>query len=326
MLQNYAIALGGGLAAALLFAACASGSLESAALLYVAPLPLMLVTLGWGLIYGAFSAGAAIAGVALIVNPVSAAFYAVLLTLPALLLSLGAARPPGAFVQRLFPLSEARRPSLGAVLTFAALLSACVGLAILACVVSYFDGFQGAKDALDSAIAGVLKDAIDKGLELPPEFDAAALASAWVKVFPALTAAGMTLMFSVNLYLAGRLVHLSQLQPLRWRDVANGLLLPPWLAGVLALTALLGYYLPGAIGGGALIIAGALTMAFLLQGLAVLHAMTRGFILRPAMIAAVYFAILIITRTAFATLVGLGAIESFLHFRARLAAQGPNSA
>ena len=48
MIATVLIALAGGCASALMFASIISGALISLLLLYLAPLPLMVVALGWG--------------------------------------------------------------------------------------------------------------------------------------------------------------------------------------------------------------------------------------------------------------------------------------
>ena len=53
MFHRIAVAIGAGCAAALLFAVSAQTSAVAMALTYLAPLPIMIATLGWGLDSGA---------------------------------------------------------------------------------------------------------------------------------------------------------------------------------------------------------------------------------------------------------------------------------
>ena len=56
MMQRYAVAFGAGCAAAFLFAVSAESSPLAMLLAYLAPLPIMIATLGWGLDAGAIAA------------------------------------------------------------------------------------------------------------------------------------------------------------------------------------------------------------------------------------------------------------------------------
>ena len=55
MLHRLVVAIGAGCAAALLFAVSAQSSLLAMTLAYLAPLPIMIATLGWGLDGGAIA-------------------------------------------------------------------------------------------------------------------------------------------------------------------------------------------------------------------------------------------------------------------------------
>ena len=57
MLHRFVVAIGAGCAAALLFAVSAQRALLAMALAYLAPLPIMIATLGWGLDAGAIAGG-----------------------------------------------------------------------------------------------------------------------------------------------------------------------------------------------------------------------------------------------------------------------------
>ena len=59
MLQRVGIAAGAGIAAALLFAVTAKGTMLALFLAYLAPLPIFIVSLGWGLDIGALAGIAA---------------------------------------------------------------------------------------------------------------------------------------------------------------------------------------------------------------------------------------------------------------------------
>ena len=61
MIHRYVVAIGAGCAAALLFAVSAETSPLAMALAYLAPLPIMIATLGWGLDAGAIAGAVSVA-------------------------------------------------------------------------------------------------------------------------------------------------------------------------------------------------------------------------------------------------------------------------
>ena len=71
MWQRLSIAAGAGLAAGILFAVLAKGTLLSFALVWLTPLPLIIAALGWGLDIGAIAAAIAGLVVAALFDPPS---------------------------------------------------------------------------------------------------------------------------------------------------------------------------------------------------------------------------------------------------------------
>ena len=84
MMQRYAVAFGAGCAAAFLFAVSAEASPLAMLLAYLAPLPIMIATLGWGLDAGAIACAASVAGLTVIAEPVSGMLYAASVAAPGL--------------------------------------------------------------------------------------------------------------------------------------------------------------------------------------------------------------------------------------------------
>ena len=78
------IALAAALASAMMFASIASGAVLSLALFYLAPLPLMVVALGWGSRTGFIAGAAAVLGLGAMFGPKYMLAYAVMVALPAL--------------------------------------------------------------------------------------------------------------------------------------------------------------------------------------------------------------------------------------------------
>ena len=84
--------LGGGVAAAAVFAVVTKGTLAGLLLAHLAPLPLMIVALGFGLRHGATSALIAAGLLSIWPNPVFGLAYAGIVAIPAMLACLCRAR------------------------------------------------------------------------------------------------------------------------------------------------------------------------------------------------------------------------------------------
>ena len=145
------------------------------------------------------------------------------------------------------------------------------------------------------------------------------LSSVLARTLPAAFAVVWQSIALFNLWLAGVIVE------------ASGRALRPWpkldaieLPNVffLAFTAsLLASFLPGIAGLVATGLAGALLFAYVLQGLAVLHAFSRGMTFRGLLLAAVYIGILLLGWVAIAIAI-LGLAEPMLRLRDRAATHG----
>ena len=121
MMQRYAVAIGAGCAAAFLFAVSAEASPLAMTLAYLAPLPIMIATLGWGLDAGAIAAAVSVAGLALIAEPLSRHAVRGVGGCPAFLLSAFATTPLDRYLPPRFS-SLPQFPSIGAIVTLAAIV------------------------------------------------------------------------------------------------------------------------------------------------------------------------------------------------------------
>ena len=83
MIATVLIALAGGCASALMFASIISGALSSLLLLYLAPLPLMVVALGWGPLAATIASAAASFALAAIFDIPHGIGYVISVALPA---------------------------------------------------------------------------------------------------------------------------------------------------------------------------------------------------------------------------------------------------
>ncbi len=169
MMQRVGMAIGAGLAAALLFAV--KGTLLAMALACLAPLPIVIATLGWGLDMGALAAAIASVGAAVVVDPLAGGWFAVSIGLPAWLLSfLGQLRRGRLFA--FYPFAVARTDDktwfpVGDIVAVAALIGAIVGAGALASLVLVYGGYHKGVDALAAELVPELRGALDGAMTLP---------------------------------------------------------------------------------------------------------------------------------------------------------------
>ena len=315
MLHRFVVAIGAGCAAALLFAVSAQSSILAMTLAYLAPLPIMIATLGWGLDAGAIAAAISIAVLAVVAEPVSALVFAASVAAPALILSAFAVTPLARYLRRL----KAEGPtyaSVGAVVSLAALLGMLGAVAALTAVIVFYGGYQEAARHVAETVATLAGEAFDS---TPGNITAREFADALVRFGPPAIAASTLLMLCVNLYAAARSTQLSRNLSRPWPDVPASLVLP-WPVGVAFLVCAAGAYaLPAPAAQYFSIGAGGLGAALALQGLAVAHALSRGLKMRPLMLIALYACCVLRAKYTLPVLAGLGIIDGFLKLRSRAA-------
>ena len=97
MVHRFVVAIGAGCAAALLFAVSAQTGPLAMALAYLAPLPIMIATLGWGLDAGAVAAAVSVVALGLLAEPASGLLFAASVAVPAWALAAFAVAPLGRY-------------------------------------------------------------------------------------------------------------------------------------------------------------------------------------------------------------------------------------
>lgn len=312
---KFAIGVGSGAAAALLYLAAMRGAPLAVALAYLGPLPLMIATLGWGLdagLAGLFCACALAAAA----TPDYALVYALLIAGPAWGLAAFVGAP--AFYVKKVPDAPRAYPGPAAAAILAAALFILAGVVQLSLMWFSKGGYEAAVAALSGEIRAAL-DASGAARALPPDMSPDELADAIVRFAPTALSTGATLMLLVNLYLAVRSVQLSQRLRRPWRDIPSGFVLPRWLAGPMAIALALALAAPSPGDDYGLVVAGALGVLFAMQGLATLHALSRRAAARPFMLGALYFACAVAAQWVLPALAVLGLAESFVDLRGRAA-------
>jgi hypothetical protein len=315
MARFYLLGAGAGLVSAALFASAATATAIAGILFYLAPLPLCLAGLGWGWTSAAVATlvGALVAGLAL--GPVAGAIFAGAIALPITalcylaLLSRPAVAPQG------------RQASLewypvGRLVGWAAVIAGVLaGILVLTLGYDVDTYKESIKDLLQHS---ALKE-LDRDGKVINESTIAGLSTVLARTLPAAFAIVWQSIALFNLWLAGLIVEASGRALRPWPKL-DSIELPN--AFFLAFTAsLLASFLPGIVGLLATGFAGALFLAYVLQGLAVLHAFSRGMPFRGLMLASLYLGILLLGWVAVAVAI-LGLAEPMLRLRDRAATRG----
>jgi hypothetical protein len=321
MWNRLAIALGSGLASALLFIVTAQGTAMAMALAYLAPLPIMIAVLGWGIDAGAIAMCVSCAVVAGAIEPSSGLLFGLTVALPGWALASFANLRDLRFVRRPNDPEPPVRASVGALVVAAAAIGIAIGGGALIWMMFAYGGYDRGIAALAEMLRPTLEDAFGGAMRLPDDLSLNDLVELVVKYSPVAVASSMTLMFVVNLYAAARSAQTSQRLNRPWPDVPTSLVVPPALVGV-ALAALATWLAaPAPASQFAAILVGAFGVVYLLQGLAVLHALSRRAQGRPVLIAALYLACLVAPRWVLPAIAMIGLIESFAALRTRAAAR-----
>ena len=324
MIQRYAVAFGAGSAAAFLFAVSGQASPLAMLLAYLAPLPIMIATMGWGLDAGAIAAAASVAGLSLIAEPVSGMLFAASVAAPAWLLAAFAATPTGRYLPARVFGTEAF-PSLGAIATLAAVLGMLGATAVLTAVIAIYHGYAQGVEAVTQALTAMAAAAFSEDDGAIDAGAAKDFAATIVRVGPAAIAGSTLLMLCVNLYAAARSVQLSRRLQRPWLDLPTSLWIPASLGIVMIVCAAAVWALPAPASQYLSIAAGGLGAAFVLQGLAVAHALSRGLKLRTLMLIALYACCVLRAKYTLPALALIGAVDAFTKLRVRAALPAPRS-
>ncbi len=312
MLQTILIGLGAGLAAAVLSASVASGAAFSLFLAHLAPLPILIVALGWSHWTGMVAALCAIAALGATLGFRSSLGFAIGAGAPAWWLGYLAllARPVGnssADHLEWYP--------AGRLLFWCALLGSA--LAVITFMVTLGTDWQ----TFQSKLRDAAEEIVRLQAQATPDPTAATrlankdVVAAVAMAMPAVAAAFATLVNSFTLWLAGRVVLISGRLKRPWPDLF-AMTLPPLAPATLA-ASVFGLWLPDFAGLIAIACAASLIMAYAILGLVVLHAITRGNPSRPLMLLAIYLFIILFAGMPLLFIAMLGLADSAFNFRAR---------
>jgi hypothetical protein len=259
------IGLGAGLASALLFYSAARGApLLGTLLVVLTPLPTLLAGFGWGWLPAGVGAVAGAAAMAFIADPAFAVGFGLALGAPAMLatylahLSRPSAENPQ--VREFYP--------PGRLLAVMALYAGLLPVLILPLIGGSYHVLE--RPLTDFYAQLTAKAAPELGWQPLGEEEIASLAAWTILLLPGVFAAYWLAIFTLNLYLAGRIARASGRLGRDWPDLA-AMSFPGGLALAVAAA-----FLPGlpAVAGSSF--TGGLLFAFLLVGLALFHYLARG--------------------------------------------------
>jgi hypothetical protein len=313
MMRNSLMGAAAGLASALLFASMLSGSALSIALFYTAPLPVMIVGLGWTHRAGLVAAfvGAIVLGIGL--NPTFGAFYLLGVALPAWILAylamLGRATAAG----------QVEWYPLGRVVATAALLGGGLGSAAALALGPTYEAFRKAMNGL---VVAMLREqtgiAEGEPLKLPDVDDVSGTVGFLASIAPPAVVAFWVLITLFNLWLAGRIVKVSGRLARPWPDLA-ATRLPRWSALVFG-AGVLAAFLPGMARIVGELVSCALAVAFMIAGFMSLHDVTRRSSARPLILSGVYVISLVMSWPLVAIAL-LGLADTLTELRERMRPQ-----
>jgi hypothetical protein len=307
------VGLGAGACSALLFASMLSKSVLAIGLFYLAPLPILIVALGWSHWAGLLGAAAAAVSLALAIDSFYFLAYLISIGLPAWWLGYLAllGRPAG-------NPDEIEWYPPGRLVVWAAVLGALVVLIGLSQIGTDEATIRSTlRRAIETMLRSQMRVPADKPLELPGIASPEVLAL----VLPPAAAALTTMTELLNLWLAGRIVRISGRLRRPWPEF-SALRFPA--ATSIALAAAFGAsFLSGTIGMAAALPAASLLMAYAVLGFAVVHGITRHLPSRGVVLFGIYAAVAVFGwPVLLMTLLGL--IDTALDLRGRVAAaRGP---
>jgi hypothetical protein len=305
MIATVLIALAAGCASALMFASIISGALISLLLFYLAPLPLMVAALGWGPLCATIGGITAATVLGLTFGLPFCVAFAVAIALPAWWLghlallgrpvAAGAAPSNDEEVLEWYPVGRI----LLWIVSFAAIMMTAALIAMSS------DG-PSITHTMRSAWAHVLEST---GIRPTDR-----LLDALVTIAPAAATIVITMMLTLNLWLAAKITATSGRLHRPWPDLKSTALPPLTLAALCAAIAFC--FSGGLFAIVAQIIAVALMMAYALTGFAVLHTLTLALKSRALWLGCIY-AIVVVFSWPILAMVALGIADAIFGLRLR---------
>jgi hypothetical protein len=308
------IGFGAGLASALLFYSAARGSpLLSILLPLLTPLPTLLAGIGWGWLPAAVGAVTGSLVMAIAVSVPSAGVYFIAFGLPVAIIAYLA------YLSRPDPQDPTRREwyPVGRLLAGISLYGGTLPVLALPAIGG---SYEFVRAPMSEVLRRLSARAPELGFKPLSDTQVEALAEFVVVVLPATLAAYWVAILAINLYLAGRIARASGQFGRDWPDLP-ALAYPPGYP-LLVVLALAATFAPGIVGVAGASFSGALLVAYLIAGLALMHFIARG--RAPWILWFVYAGLVLFTPYAAVALMAIGLLEPALRLRRRFGASPPS--
>jgi len=311
--KNLSFGAGCGAVSALLFAVISTGSPLAFLLYLIAPLPILIATLGFGYQSGLFATLVSLAVTALIFSPLAGVIQALSVALPSLftayLLLLG--RPSSnddPATMEWYPLGRVLLWVIG----LSSALTLIGSLLIAPNYESFIATFGRAVDIVltydPDLVAGMSADERAQFLKT--------LSSLLANIAAPISAAASVMISVILLWVAGRIVQASGRLPRPWPDLAS-LALPRITVPALVLALALAIAAQDYASLAGRIVLASLVVGFCMQGLAVLHAITRPLKSRHGLLFAIYLVFVVLPGWPVIGIALLGIADMWLSFRTR---------
>jgi hypothetical protein len=310
MIVTVLIALAGGCASALMFASIISGALISLVLLYLAPLPLMVLALGWGPLAAAIASVAASFALAAIFGIPYGIGYVVGVALPAWWL--------GHLALLGRPVAASGNGADSPDLEWYPVGRILIWIAVLASLTTFAALLTLGTDA--TAILTAMKQGLLRVLEIRGTEADDKVIDALVTIMPACAVVGVLVTLTINLWLAGKITAMSGRLRRPWPDLKTAAL-PTLALAALCVTAACSLA-GGLLAISAQIVTSALMMAYAFAGFAVLHTLTLALKSRALLLGSTYAAVVLFVWPVIAVM-ALGLADAVFGFRQRYLRRQP---
>lgn len=311
MKQTLIIGIAAGLASALLYGAMVTGSVASAISFYLAPLPLYVVGLGWGLVSAVAGIAAAVVITFWIAGFKFAGLYLLWAGVPALILIYLAvlsrpADPQDPTIREWYP--------HGRLFVWVCVLSTCLLAITIFATGPDLASFQS---NLRDLFGKIVKQsgAFDEYFSNRPEAEITQAINFLVLILPAVSVGLWTISTWANLWLGAVVARTSGRLTRPWPPLSD--IVFPRTFSWAFVASLAASFLSGTIG----VLAGAFStasaFAFILLGLATLHVITRSTPYRAIILGTAYAFLIFVSWIAFPLFVAVGLVESSIGLRGR---------
>lgn len=310
------IGIAAGLASAILYASAWTGTvLGLFVLFFLSPMPVAIAGLGWGWSVGAISAATGTLTVLASGGPRSAVVYLIAVGAPAATFSYLA------MLNRQSDDSTTEWYPIGRIVAWATLWAALAATAGILSIGTDPDAIRKSlQELLDKTLFA--EGMSPGGTKVTPE-QKTAFAALMTAFLPWAFATTWFTIAMLNLWAAGVVTARSGRLARPWPDLSS-ISLPPGMALAFG-ASVLGMMASDMLGLVASCFASALLFAFMLVGLGIMHRLTRGYAIRPILLAIVYAGLLMLPPFSNLLVAMLGLAEPFMRGRAPPDAQPPGA-